>query len=150
MLGKRDRASGSASEFLLDIQHRSLWEAMNAKHQAGITRARRAGVVVRRATEPTAIEQRVGLMTQSLLRHKSQGEDVDLHGDTAAIRALVKHECGGVFQAVYDDRVLASADHSPRRAWRVLPHRGEPSRWARACARRTHRCTRLTALAAEG
>jgi hypothetical protein len=108
MLGKQI-ARQERVEFLLDIQHRNLWEAMNAKHRQSITRARRAGVIVRRATEPTAIEQHVGLMTQSLLRHKSQGEDVDLNGDTTAIRALVKHGAASVFQAVYDDRVLASA-----------------------------------------
>ena len=96
-------------EYVIDLQPRDLWKQTRKGHRYSITRGRKAGLTLRRTSDPAACLEHIEMMGASLERRKTRGETVLEDLPLATSRALLEHNAGELFQAVREGQVLASA-----------------------------------------
>jgi hypothetical protein len=86
------------TEYVLDLD-RSLWSALSSNHKRSIRRARSAGVVVRRETDPARLEVHANLIGASMARRRDRGEAVAVETNTRAISGYASHGIAELYQA---------------------------------------------------
>jgi ribosomal protein S18 acetylase RimI-like enzyme len=96
------------SEFVIDLPGADLMAQMTATHRQRVRRGEKAGLRLRRTSDPAECVQHLRVNRASLDRRAERGEKVEVIGD-AFIRAALDSESAEIFQAVLGDQVLSSA-----------------------------------------
>jgi hypothetical protein len=102
-LERRDRC-----EYVLDLGCENVLDGMGTQHRRNISRARKAGLSIRRTRAASACATHLELMGASLERRANRGESVDLGQESARPLAVLASRSGEIFQAVAGEQVLSS------------------------------------------
>jgi hypothetical protein len=102
-LERRDRC-----EYVLDLGCENVLDGIGTQHRRNISRARKAGLSIRRTREASACAKHLELMDASLERRANRGESVDLGQESARPLAVLASRSGEIFQAVVGEQVLSS------------------------------------------
>lgn len=94
-------------EYVLDLEGDDILKGAGSQHRRNISRARKAGLSIRRTRETSACAQHLELMNASMERRAKRGEEVEA-GQSARPLALLASRSGELFQAVKEDQVLSS------------------------------------------
>jgi hypothetical protein len=97
----------SRCEFVLDLEG-DLAAMLSTNHTRNVKRARKAGLAVTRTRSVEAAITHQALMSQSMARRRSRGENVGRIGPSREDIALLQSGAGELFQALRDATVLSS------------------------------------------
>jgi hypothetical protein len=96
-------------EYVLDLACDNLLDRVSTQHRRNITRARKAGLSLRRTREASACAKHLELMDASTERRVHRGEvPMQLGQDSSRQMALLASRSGEIFQAVSGELVLSS------------------------------------------
>ena len=96
-------------EYVLGLQESDFWRNVHAHHRRIIQRAHRLQLGIRHTVDKRACVDHVELMSASMTRRRSRGEDVPAPSDAQVFAAYVQQGAGKIVQAVKGDRILSSA-----------------------------------------
>jgi lipid II:glycine glycyltransferase (peptidoglycan interpeptide bridge formation enzyme) len=95
-------------EYVLDLGREDFRDGIGSQHRRSISRARKAGLSIRRTREASAFLKHLELMEASTERRVNRGEKTDSRQDSARPLALLASRSGEIFQAVSGEEVLSS------------------------------------------
>jgi hypothetical protein len=96
------------NEYLIDFRSTSFPENISTNHRRNANRARKAGLIVRRTSEPIACGVHLDLLQSSMQRRVDRGEDINGAHSGFFLEALLRFGASELFQAVRDNRILSS------------------------------------------
>lgn len=97
------RSRLSRTEYIIDLEHESLWSAMNRRSRRMVTKAREYGMTLRRHSGAATQASHVELANLSLDRLRARGEDVSSIISADEVSLYIESGFGEIFQAVKDD-----------------------------------------------
>ncbi|MCC6417036.1 MAG: GNAT family N-acetyltransferase [Gemmataceae bacterium] len=95
-------------EYIIWLTNRDLGKGLSSNQQRNLRRARKAGVALRIATDPTACVEQVRLMALSMERRQERGEVVTADTRAETYIPYLRAGAGQVYQAVAGEVVLSS------------------------------------------
>ncbi|HMQ03346.1 MAG TPA: hypothetical protein PKD26_05475 [Pyrinomonadaceae bacterium] len=95
-------------EFRIDLTALDLWSLLNRRHRRMVTRAREAGLILRKCTGPEAIAAHVDLANLSLNRLRQRGERVDSVIRGREVELSLQHGVGDLYQAFRNDELMGT------------------------------------------
>lgn len=95
-------------DYILDLNVPNLWSQLRSGHKNNITRARKAGVVMKRDCSMEACRIHGQLRQASMTRRRERGEKVGAELRLDLDEALIQSGGAEIYQAVLGDRVLSS------------------------------------------
>ena len=95
-------------EYALGLLGPDLWKGMRKGHLSNIKKGRKAGLLLKVATDYEACIEHARLVDASMSRRLNRGERVAVSADAKAYWPLLQSGTGKLFQAVRDDQVLSS------------------------------------------
>lgn len=102
LLEKRNRF-----EFVIGLDNLDSLK-LSSNHKRNINRARKAGVVLKRTSDPNAIAPHLELMSSSMARRDARGENVSGAIKESVVRAMLETAVGEFFQAYAGTQILSS------------------------------------------
>lgn len=94
-------------EYILELQQ-NLTAGLSSMHRRNISRAKKAGLIVGRSSDPSVCSDHMDLMMASLTRRLRRGEVVEVGYDRAVFTALLSTGSAEIFRALQNSTVLSS------------------------------------------
>jgi hypothetical protein len=107
LVGERMRKD--RCEYVLDLQIGDLAPQLSRDHRKNVARARKNGLTVRRADDPTACKAHATMLLASMERRHDRGESVPIDIPHEEFLATTATGAGELFQAVHDGEIVSSA-----------------------------------------
>ncbi|GEM_PF-3704285 len=95
-------------EYVLDLRPEQPFVKMRKGHKTNLSKARRAGLVLRRSASVDDCIEHAKLIDASMSRRLERGEDVTTGANMRPLLSLLETGAGVLFQALYEDQVVAS------------------------------------------
>ena len=95
-------------EFVLPLSDSAGRSMLSQGHRRNIARAERAGVAMRVEHDAAACSRHSELMTASMQRRHSRGEDISVRVAAATLTTYARHAAGSFYQALHEGEVVSS------------------------------------------
>ena len=95
-------------EYQIDLRNTDLWGGLHRRHQRHIKKALKAGLVLRRTTDPRDCAIHTSLANTALTRRRDHGHTIASEIKDQDSLTYLKHNAGEIFQALLDGEVFSS------------------------------------------